>query len=91
MNQLGLFGLMELGHYNYIVISSSGGKDSQAIFAQVALQGVEGRLIVMHTDLGDMEWPTTKEVAQAQADVFGVSFEVVSRIGQVAKQTSAGG
>lgn len=75
MNQLQLFGTVNLRHYDYIVISSSGGKDSQAmlahVHAQAVLQGVEERLIVVHADLGDMEWPGTKEVAQAQADVYG--------------------
>lgn len=70
MKQLALFTQhkpISLVDYDCIVISSSGGKDSQAmlahVHAQAVLQGVEDRLVVVHADLGDMEWPGTKACA----------------------------
>ncbi len=69
--------------YDVIEISSSAGKDSLAMIAYVcalaAALGILHRVVVVHADLGRAEWPGTLEIARAQAEVFGVRFEVVRR------------
>lgn len=84
---------MGLSEFDLVVISTSGGKDSQAMLAYVhglaLLEGVEERLVCVHADLGDMEWPGTRELARAQAEHFNVRFEVCSRIGGIAARSSS--
>ena len=84
-----------LSEYDYIVVSSSGGKDSQAMLSwlvrRAILADVADRLIVVHADLGRVEWQGTKELAQEQAKLCGVPFRVVSRIGTVSNGQSKGG
>lgn len=36
-------------------------------------------MVVVHCDLGEMEWPGTKELAEEQARHYGLRFEVVAR------------
>lgn len=63
------------------LLNSSGGKDSQAMLAYVTeLAGDMGaldRLVVVHCDLGHVEWPGTLDLAAEQAE--GLRFEVVRR------------
>lgn len=82
----------ELTSYDRIVISSSGGKDSQAMLTMMVeaadFYGIDrSRLLVVHADLGRVEWEGTRELAEAQAAHYGLRFEVVSRkqdlLGQV--------
>ncbi|WP_382465847.1 phosphoadenosine phosphosulfate reductase family protein [Streptomyces noursei] len=71
-----------------IVISNSGGKDSEvALDETVRLAdraGVRDRIVVLHIDLGrtprghTVEWPGTLEVARQQAEYYGLPFEVRS-------------
>jgi 3'-phosphoadenosine 5'-phosphosulfate sulfotransferase (PAPS reductase)/FAD synthetase len=73
----------ELRSFDFIVVSSSGGKDSQAqlheIVTQAARAGVLDRVVVVHADLGRVEWKGTKALAQEQAEAYGVNrFEVVA-------------
>ena len=74
---------MRLAEYDIILINSSAGKDSQAMLDFVAelaaAEGVESRVVVVHCDLGRVEWSGTRELAEAQADHYGYRFEVVSR------------
>ena len=75
---------VELTRYDWIIINSSAGKDSQAmldfVVEQAKLQGVElSHLVVVHCDLGRVEWKGTKELAEAQANHYGLRFEVVAR------------
>lgn len=83
---------MGLADYDLIVISTSGGKDSQAMLAYVhglaRAAGVEGRVVCVHADLGGVEWEGTGEIAGAQAKHFGVPLVTCSRIGGVAARTS---
>ncbi len=69
--------------YDWIVVNSSGGKDSQAmldeVFWEAVRQGVVDRVVVAHADLGRVEWPGTKELAQQQAEHYGLPFFVVRR------------
>lgn len=73
-----------LAGYDLILINSSAGKDSQAmlttIVEQADAEGVDrSRLLVVHADLGRVEWEGTRELAEQQAAVYGLRFEVVRR------------
>ena len=72
-----------LSQYDHIVLNSSGGKDSQAmidvVMERAREEGVQDRVVVVHCDLGAVEWPGTKELAAEQARHYGLRFEVVSR------------
>jgi 3'-phosphoadenosine 5'-phosphosulfate sulfotransferase (PAPS reductase)/FAD synthetase len=72
-----------LGDYDLILINSSAGKDSQAALDVVATAaqdaGVTDRLVVVHADLGRLEWPGTRELAAEHAVHYGLRFEVVRR------------
>ena len=74
----------DLSSYDQIVVSSSGGKDSQAMLDRIVEladeQGVSrDKIIVIHADLGRAEWDNTKKLAKAQANRYGVRFHVVWR------------
>ena len=81
----------DLRTYDWIAVSSSAGKDSQAMldymYGLAAAAGVTDRLIVIHADLGRVEWEGTVELAREHAAHYGLRCEVVSRIGGVAKKT----
>lgn len=66
----------DLRGYDWIVISSSAGKDSQAMLDHVcqlaSTAGVMERVVVVHCDLGRVEWKGTADLAEAQADRYGV-------------------
>lgn len=74
---------MNLRDYDYVVINSSAGKDSLASLDYVVdlarAQAVMDRLLVVHCDLGRVEWQGTRELAERQAARYGLRFEVVSR------------
>lgn len=74
----------DLSTYSYLLINSSGGKDSQAMLTHVvSLADKAGigrdRLVVVHADLGRVEWPGTRDIAARQAAAYGLRFEVVRR------------
>lgn len=73
----------ELATYDIILVNSSGGKDSQAMLDHVVAlaseAGVKERLVVVHADLGRVEWDGTAALAQRQAEHYGVRFEKVGR------------
>ncbi|WP_197972610.1 phosphoadenosine phosphosulfate reductase family protein [Streptomyces gossypiisoli] len=76
----------DLAAADLIVVSSSGGKDSQAALDETVRQadaaGVRDRIVVLHIDLGrtprghTVEWPGTLELARQQAEHYGLPFEV---------------
>src|SRR5262252_5332182 len=74
---------MDLAAYDVILVNSSAGKDSQAMLdlvaTEAAAQGVLDRLVVVHADLGRVEWQGTRALAAEQATHYGVRFEVVRR------------
>lgn len=74
---------IDLTSYDYIVINTSAGKDSQAMMDYVmglAKQaGITDRVIAVHCDLGRVEWNGTKELAEAHCKHYGIRLEVVSR------------
>ena len=73
----------DLASYDVIEISSSGGKDSQAMVFYVAellsQRGLLDRGVVAHADLGRVEWPGTLEVAKQQAQIAGLRFVTRAR------------
>lgn len=79
--------LEDLNSYDWIVLNSSAGKDSQTMLAHVVrltdAQGISrDKLVVVHADLGRVEWKDTKELAAEQAKHYGLRFEVVVRKGR---------
>lgn len=69
--------------WRWIVVNSSGGKDSQAalhyVVGQCDAQGVpRDRIVVSHQCLGRMEWPGTLELVRKQAGIYGLRLEVSS-------------
>jgi len=72
----------ELVAADLILINSSGGKDSQTALEEIVdtaqrLRIPKHRLVVVHADLGVVEWPGTRELAREQARHYGLHFEVV--------------
>lgn len=72
-----------LGDYDFILLNTSGGKDSQVMIDEVvqaaAAAHVWDRLLAVHCDLGRVEWAGTKELAERQVHHYGLRFEVVTR------------
>jgi 3'-phosphoadenosine 5'-phosphosulfate sulfotransferase (PAPS reductase)/FAD synthetase len=73
-----------LNSYDWIVLNSSAGKDSQTVLDVVVehadRSGVpRSRLVVAHADLGRVEWPGTRELAELQARHYGLAFVAVKR------------
>lgn len=82
--------------YDFVLINSSGGKDSQAMLDYIVeaadAAGVSrDRLLVVHADLGRVEWAGTRELAAEQAAHYGLRFEVVSRGQDLLDQIEARG
>ncbi|MDP9475415.1 MAG: phosphoadenosine phosphosulfate reductase family protein [Actinomycetota bacterium] len=75
----------DLASYDVILVNSSGGKDSTAPLDYVAQKarraGVLRRTVVIHADLGAMEWPGTPELVEGHASHYGVRFIKVRRDG----------
>ena len=70
--------------YDLIVVSSSGGKDSQTAL-DVTVEKAEherfplANIVVVHADLGRAEWQGTRELAKAQAEHYGLRFIAIER------------
>lgn len=84
----------DLTSYDYLLISSSGGKDSQAMLTYVveladSLGVPRSRIVVVHADLGEMEWKGTAELARTQAEAYGLRFETVGRSEDLLEQVEA--
>lgn len=75
--------MIDLTTYDHIIINTSAGKDSQAmldVLVEAARdQDVTDRLLAVHCDLGKAEWAGVRELAQEQADHYGVPLEIVKR------------
>ena len=76
--------LPNLKSYDWIVINSSAGKDSQCMLDLVVERADRAnvprpRLVVVHADLGRVEWPGTRELAEKQARHYRLEFIAVSR------------
>ncbi len=74
---------IRIANYDWIVVSTSGGKDSQTMLRRVVAlaeaAGVKDRVVAVHADMGKVEWPGVPELAREQAEHYGVRFEIVSR------------
>lgn len=75
--------------YDWIVVSTSGGKDSQTILGMTKemcdYEGVGDRCVAVYADMGEIVWSESRSNAEAQAKFFDVPFFVVSRMNLVSK------
>jgi 3'-phosphoadenosine 5'-phosphosulfate sulfotransferase (PAPS reductase)/FAD synthetase len=71
----------DLTDYNYVLLNTSAGKDSQVTLDVVTKlaqdQGACDRLLAVHCDLGRLEWPGTKELALEQVAHYDLPVAVV--------------
>lgn len=58
-----------------IFVNHSGGKDSQAMLADLVNRGFKGKLVVVHSDLGEMEWEPMHDFITSIS--FGLPVTVV--------------
>ncbi|MCB1053435.1 MAG: phosphoadenosine phosphosulfate reductase family protein, partial [Acidobacteria bacterium] len=70
-----------LKNFRWIVVNSSGGKDSQTALRQVVQicdqqQVSRERIHVSHQDLGEAEWPGTMDLVKRQAACYGLPVTV---------------
>jgi 3'-phosphoadenosine 5'-phosphosulfate sulfotransferase (PAPS reductase)/FAD synthetase len=75
---------IDLHQYDLVMVSSSAGKDSQAMLTRVmwlaqSQDYPRSRIVVAHADLGRVEWQGTRELAVQQAKHYGLRSVVVSR------------
>lgn len=75
---------VQLCDYDFVVVNTSSGKDSQTILKLVADQAKrEGypitKIVCAHADLGAMEWPGTVELAELQANHYQFRFWKMAR------------
>ena len=76
---------IDLGDYDIVLINSSAGKDSQAMLDVVYHKAIEqnydlDKMVVVHADLGKVEWQGTRELAEEQADHYGLRFIAVDGV-----------
>jgi hypothetical protein len=76
----------DLPSYDWVLINSSAGKDSMATLSHVLglcdAAGVDrARIVVAHADLGRVEWPGARQLAETHAATLGLRFEAVRRDG----------
>ncbi len=68
--------------YDVIIANSSGGKDSIAVVKLMLelakKQGVEDRLLIVHDDLGDVEWTGARQLVEEHAAQLGLPLKVVT-------------
>lgn len=73
----------DLTEFDVILVSTSGGKDSQTMLRKVcrmaAAAGVLDRVTTVHAELGRIEWDGTLELAREQAEHYGVPFVSIAR------------
>lgn len=72
-----------LADFDFIVVNTSAGKDSQAMMDYVVRlareQGVLNKVLAVHADLGRVEWKGTRELAEEHARHYGIPLHVVRR------------
>ena len=73
----------DLSSYDFIVLNTSAGKDSQAMMDEVVRicreAGVSDKLVAIHCDLGRVEWKGTLELAEEHCAHYGIPLRVVRR------------
>jgi 3'-phosphoadenosine 5'-phosphosulfate sulfotransferase (PAPS reductase)/FAD synthetase len=83
--------------FDLVIVNSSAGKDSQAMLTHLVemadQQGYDrSRLVVVHADLGRVEWAGTRELVEEQAAAYGLRVEIVRReLGDLLDQIEARG
>jgi 3'-phosphoadenosine 5'-phosphosulfate sulfotransferase (PAPS reductase)/FAD synthetase len=69
--------------YDWIIINTSAGKDSQAMTDYVVeladRVGIRDRLVMAHADLGRVEWQGTGDLAKEHAAAYGLRYVVERR------------
>jgi 3'-phosphoadenosine 5'-phosphosulfate sulfotransferase (PAPS reductase)/FAD synthetase len=75
--------MIDLTTFDYILVNTSAGKDSQVMLdvlaAAAAEQGCSDKLRAVHCDLGRAEWQGVAELAQEQCDHYGIPLQIVKR------------
>lgn len=67
-----------LDQYDALVVSLSGGKDSQAMLDYlVEIAPTPERLVAVTADLGEAEWPGTTDFCQTLCASYGIPYHVV--------------
>lgn len=74
----------DLTQFRWVLLNSSAGKDSQAMIDYVVeladrSKVSRSRLVVVHAELGRVEWPGTRELAEEQATHYGLEFLTARR------------
>lgn len=74
----------DLHEFDFVVINTSGGKDSQAMTDVVVKTADEQgypreRLVMAHADLGRVEWPGTKDLVKEHAEHYGLRLVIEKR------------
>lgn len=82
---------MNLHEYDLIIINSSAGKDSLCCLYQICKIADDQmyrrtKIVVSHQDLGEMEWNGTKELAEKQANHFGLDIHYSKRRDKYGKE-----
>lgn len=76
---------VNLWNYDWVILNTSGGKDSQTLIKEMVRMAKEQdypleRMVGVHADLGKrVEWDGTRELAEEQVRHYGLRFEVVTR------------
>lgn len=65
----------EVKEAQVIFVSHSGGKDSQAMLARLIRLGLKDKIVIVHSDLGEMEWQVMHPWIEQNA--FGLPVHVV--------------
>jgi 3'-phosphoadenosine 5'-phosphosulfate sulfotransferase (PAPS reductase)/FAD synthetase len=65
----------EVQEAEVIFVNHSGGKDSQAMLAHLVKIGLKDKLVIVHADLGEMEWEPMHNWIESTS--FGLSVNVV--------------
>lgn len=76
---------MNLHNYSYVVINTSGGKDSicaiERILRMAKVQDYsKENIILSHQDLGRMEWGGTLDLVKIHAEFFGLQLVITKRV-----------
>lgn len=75
---------VNLHDWDYVMVNSSAGKDSQTTLRYVVQLAKEQnypseQIVVVHADLGEMEWEGVRDLAEHQARHYGLEFVAVER------------
>jgi 3'-phosphoadenosine 5'-phosphosulfate sulfotransferase (PAPS reductase)/FAD synthetase len=65
----------EVQNADVIFVNHSGGKDSQAMLAALVAAGFKHKIVIVHSDLGEMEWEEMKPFIEENS--FGLPVHVV--------------